>query len=191
AVRAVFDAARARGTGPNGIFALRLQRGSFTFFMEQAGLLFPGRDSDVARFEAAFGPTLFVHLSRRNKLAQAISLVRAQQTGLWHRHANGEELERTAPPEPPHYDRAAIAAQLEEFAAFDTAWADWFAREGVAPLRIDYDALIEAPRDVVASILEALSLDPSPADHVAVSTAKLADGVSAEWYAEFVRDARD
>ncbi len=36
--------------------------------------------SDVERIEKAFGSTLYVHLSRHNRLDQAISRVRADRT---------------------------------------------------------------------------------------------------------------
>ena len=34
--------------------------------------------------------------SRENKLAQAVSLIKAEQTGLWHIAPDGTELERVA-----------------------------------------------------------------------------------------------
>ncbi|MDX8350726.1 Stf0 family sulfotransferase, partial [Cognatiyoonia sp. IB215446] len=81
----VFGAATARGKGETEVFGLRLQRGSFAFFMDQVRFLYPDSASDVDRIKAAFGPTLFIYLSREDKLDQAISYIRAEQTGLWHR----------------------------------------------------------------------------------------------------------
>ena len=103
-IKAVFAAAIARGTQDTGIFGLRLQRHSFDFFMQQLGTLHPGLATDKDRISATFGPTLFIHLTRQNKLDQAISLVKANQTGLWHKSADGSDLERTAPHQDPIYD---------------------------------------------------------------------------------------
>ena len=107
-LKAVFAAALAEGTGDTETFGLRLQRGSFDFFMEQIHTLHPGQPSDLACIEAAFGPTVFIHLSRGDTLGQAISCLRAEQTGLWHRRADGTELERQDPKRQDGYDRAAI-----------------------------------------------------------------------------------
>ena len=82
AAAAVFQAALAQGKGKSDIFGLRLQRHSFDFFVDQWRLLHPSCFSDKSRFEAAFGKTLFIHLTRENKLEQAISYVKAKQTGL-------------------------------------------------------------------------------------------------------------
>lgn len=188
AAQAALDAGQQLGTGPNEVFGLRMQGGSFDFFRAQLEALHPGLPSDVARIEAAFGRTLFVHLSRADKLAQAISRTRAEQTGLWHRHADGSELERLAPPQEPHYDAEMIARHVAELTALEAAWAHWFERERIVPVRIDYDALAADPHGVLAELLDALGLDPAAAE-VEVPTARLADEVNADWAERFRRDA--
>ncbi len=181
ALDAVVNAAIARGKGGASIFGLRMQRGSFAYFMEQLALVASGQMADVARIEAVFGPTFFIHLTRPDRLGQAISLVRAEQSGLWHRRADGTELERAAPPKESQYDAAAIAHQIEKLTALDDAWERWFDQQGLQPLRISYDALSDDPQRVLADVLSALQLDPEKAKHVAPPTAKLADAHSREW----------
>ncbi|MEO0999898.1 MAG: Stf0 family sulfotransferase, partial [Pseudomonadota bacterium] len=95
------------------------------------------------------------------------------------------ELERLAPPAAPRYDRAAIARHLEELTALDRAWENWFAAEGIAPLRLRYETLATDPRAVLGEVLAALGRDPALASDVAVPTARLADATSAEWIARF------
>lgn len=70
------------------MFGLRLQRDSFAFFTDQLGLLQPTFASDRERMEAVFGKTRFIYLKREDHLDQAISRLRAQQTGLWHQKAD-------------------------------------------------------------------------------------------------------
>lgn len=185
ALRAAFEAALSRGKGDTGIFGLRMQRGSFDHFMQQLKLLVPGRMSDVERIEKAFGPTLYVHLSRPDRLNQAISRLRAEQTGLWHRNPDGSERERLAPPQEPRYDAAAIKRHMVALAALDEAWERWFKLEAIKPLRISYDALSKDPKRVLAQVLLALNLDPSRARSVGMPTAKLADALSREWRDRF------
>ncbi|WP_424970162.1 Stf0 family sulfotransferase [Dinoroseobacter sp. S76] len=185
ALQAVLDAGIARGRGETACFGLRMQRGSFPYFMDQLAQLLPDQPSDHARLEAAFGPLSFLHLSREDKLAQAVSRVRAEQSGLWHAHADGRELERTAPPAPPRYDHDAIAAHLAELSRFEEDWRLWFAREGIMPLRLTYESLAQDPQGVLAQVLAHLGRDPAAAEQVAIPTARLADAESADWIARF------
>ncbi len=185
AAAAVLAAAQKKGEAGTGIFGLRMQRPSFAFFMEQAAALFPGVPTDADRIRAAFGETLYIHLSRRDKLAQAISMVKAEQTGLWHRNADGSELERLAPPCPPAYDARRIRDKIETLTALDAEWPDWFAREGIKPLCLIYEDLSADLQDALARVLAALDLDPNLAEAVKTPTAKLADEISQQWAARF------
>lgn len=148
-LRDVFDAARKHGTQNTGIFGLRLQRHSFSFFMRQVDTLHPNLPSDLERFQAAFGDTLFIHLSRTNKIEQAVSYVKATQTGLWHMAPDGTELERLSEPQEPVYNADEIANQLAALTTQDDDWEGWFSNEGITPLRIRYDVLSNDPAAVL------------------------------------------
>ena len=91
-----------------------MQRHSFDFFTEKLLSFYPEHSNDVERFQAAFGRTLFVHLTRRDKVAQAVSYVKAQQTGLWHAAPDGTELERLSRPQEPAYDASEIRTRLRK-----------------------------------------------------------------------------
>lgn len=188
ALSAIFDAARARGTADTGIFGLRLQRGSFDFFIQQTAVLFPGLQSDVERIQAAFGQTLFIYLTRPNKLDQAISRVKAAQTGLWHMAADGTELERLSEPQDPHYDADAISHHLAELSELDDAWRDWFEREKLKPLAISYDELSSDPQNVLGIILNELGLEKKIAQSINPPTTKLADETNRIWANRFLAD---
>ncbi len=185
ALNAVFDAAIRCGTGDTGMFGLRMQWHSFEFFRKKLNCLHPALPSDADRMQAVFGATLFIHLTRPQKLEQAISRVIAEQTGLWHRAADGTEMERLSAPQEPVYDAAAISHHLAELTAFDEGWDGWFKDMAVEPLRISYDELSRDPQATLAGILEALGLDVTVADGLATPTAKLADDVSQAWAARF------
>ncbi|MGJ8585501.1 MAG: Stf0 family sulfotransferase [Marinosulfonomonas sp.] len=189
-IKAVFAAAILRGTQDTGIFGLRLQRDSFDFFMQQLGRLHPGLANDHDRFTAAFGPTLFIYLSRQDKLGQAISLTKANQTGLWHKSVDGSELERTAPHQDPVYDGDEITRQLDRLTKLDQDWRDWFAAENIAPLAISYEDLSAAPTKVLTQIFSQLGLPPDLVQGIAPNVAKLADATSQEWAERFVKENR-
>lgn len=190
ALAAVFEAALDYGRGKSNIFGLRLQRRSFDFFADQLRVLYPSRANDTARINAAFGETLFVHLTRDNKLDQAISYIRAQQSGLWHAAPDGTEIERLSEPKDPKYDAAAISAQLAAFKRMETEWEDWFSKEGLTPIRVTYSELSAAPYATLTSVLDALGLDPDPNAEITPPTAKLANEINAEWAERFRREQR-
>lgn len=183
--RRFLEAARVEGTAGTGVFGLRLMRENLADAMAIIAAVHPGLDSDRARFDAAFGPTAYVYLSREDMLAQAISRVRAEQSGLWHAAPDGTEIERTGPPRAPRYDRAAIATRLTELARHDRDWQDWFTAEGITPLRLRYEAIAEDPRAAVAAILTQIGQDPAHAAGLNPGTRRLADQTSAEWAARF------
>lgn len=188
ALSAIFKSALKRGTGDTGMFGLRLQRGSFDFFMQQIAVLYPKATGDVGRIRAAFGRTFFIHLTRSNKLDQAISLIKASQTGLWHKAPDGTELERLKAPQQPFYDAEEIARELASLKAMDEAWQDWFDQKELRPLRISYDDLSKAPNGTLEVILAELGLDRVLGQGIETPVSKLADATSQEWADRFRRE---
>ena len=182
----VFRAIMAEGSGSSDMFGLRLQRHSFDYFTRKLAVLHP-IGPDRRRFEAAFGKTAFIHLTRTDKVEQAVSYVKAEQSGLWHMAADGTELERLSPPREPVYDAAEIEKQFNELTAFDRDWARWFESQDIKPFRITYEALSAHPIDTLRSTLEALGLDPHTAKGLKPGVAKLADALSEDWVARFRR----
>lgn len=182
---AAFRTAHQKGLNGTELFGLRLQGHSFEFFCKKLAILHPEKLTDRERFERAFGPTLFVHLTRRDKVEQAVSYLKAQQTGLWHVAPDGSELERLAPHREPRYAHDEIQACVEAMTAYDHDWNDWFAREGIEPVRISYDNLSTDPIGTLRLVLECVGLDPAAADSVTPGTRKLADSTNRDWVERF------
>jgi LPS sulfotransferase NodH len=124
-------------------------------------------------------------LSRRDHVAQAVSRLKAEQSGLWHRNGDGSERERVAPHKEPAYDRAALARYVEESIDDNRGWEDWFAQNGIAPFRLAYEDLAANPEAMLRELLAATGREPSRAAGVAPATAILADEESQAWVARF------
>lgn len=184
----VFEAAIAKGRGSTNVFGLRLQRQSFQYFSEKLRVLCPGMASDADRIAQAFRETAFIHLRREDKVAQAVSYVKAQQSGLWHRSADGTELERLSPPGVLAYDGDTLKRQVDLFAANDIAWNDWFEREQIDPLRLTYEDLSADPLACVQRVLDLLGIDRHAARGVEPDTAILSDPVSRDWAARLRKE---
>jgi len=180
-MRAILAQVRQQGSNGTNVFGLRLMRKSFDYLMEQLDGLFPCLPSDAARFERAFGRTLYIHLSRDDKIAQAVSVVKAMQTGLWHIAPDGTELERAAPSRQPVYDADHIEREIAELTAYDADWEHWFKKERLQPLRVTYQELADNPSAILARILHSLGLDSDAADNVRPGVGKLADATSRDW----------
>ena len=188
---AYLKAAITAGKGGTGIFGLRLMRENLDELSAILDQVFPQLPSDRACIERAFGRILYIHLSRKDKLAQAISLVKAEQTGLWHIAPDGTEIERLAPPEEPQYDFSRINREVLELERYDAAWNSWFDAQGIEPLRIGYETLSANPAAALTGICEALGVQPLNARDVRPGVAKLADETSVDWMRRYRSDAGD
>ncbi|WP_246675623.1 MULTISPECIES: Stf0 family sulfotransferase [unclassified Mesorhizobium] len=186
---AYLNAAIAAGKGGTGIFGLRLMRENLDELSAILDRIFPGLVSDKARFERAFGRVLYIHLSREDKLAQAVSLVKAQQTGLWHVAPDGTELERVGPPGEPRYDFGRIKDEVAGLDGYDTAWNMWFAEQEVIPLRIGYERLSSDPVATLASVCDALGVQAPDAGDIRPGVARLADETGLDWMRRYHLDA--
>jgi trehalose 2-sulfotransferase len=176
------DAARRHGTAGTSCFGMRIMWRDMPGLLARLAPLFDSHD-DRDRLRSAFGVEHYVHLSRRDMVAEAVSLVIAQQSGLWHRNADGSERERTKPPEQPHYDRATIASELQMLHDEAVGWRSWFASNGISPLVVTYEELADSPSRQLARVLAHLGVASSMA--LQPGTAKLADDLNIEWSERF------
>ena len=183
--RSVTAAVLKAGTANTDIFGLRLMRKSFGYLAQLLAACDPGQPDDATRFKRAFGSPLYIHLTRGDKIAQAVSLLKATQTGLWHAAPDGTEIERTAPPKQPTYDATLIAQHVAELCADDAAWGDWFERENIQPLHLTYEDLAQDPQGTLTDILRRLGLEHARAGSIKPQVAKLADKTSQDWIAQF------
>lgn len=184
-LEAVFDAIRDKGRGSGQMFGVRQQAHSNRALFAALTSLYPKLDGDVARLEAVFGPMRFIFLNRADKVAQAVSYLKAEQSGLWHMRADGTELERLSAPSEPVYDRAALSKAVAEFEGYAADWEAWFGANGVTPLRLTYDEVSGSPVEALRRVLSHLELDLGAAKGIEPSVAKLADQTSLDWIARY------
>jgi LPS sulfotransferase NodH len=185
ALSVVFQAAIVEGRLDTGIFGLRLQRPSFDYLSQKLNILHPGLSNDAERFRKAFGRTAFIHLTRQDKVEQAVSQVRAEQTGLWHVAPDGKEIERVSPSQTPLYDPDRIKACFDKMTEYDRQWDRWFATENINPLRISYESLSAYPSNTLSEILCYFELEYEAVNTVKAGVAKMADKINQDWAMRF------
>lgn len=158
------------GTTQNGILAVKLH----SWHMER--LLHFGR------LTTAFPMPVFVRLTRRDKLGQAISLVRARQTMAFHAHWDKSAAE--------HYDPTAIHEVLKGLIALSGRWTAYFSRNGVEPLHLDYEDLQRDPQAALRKIAwrAGVALPDADLERKAPALSIQRDEVSLEWRARFVAE---
>ncbi|BCW90852.1 Trehalose 2-sulfotransferase [Alphaproteobacteria bacterium SO-S41] len=96
------------------------------------------------RVEAFLRAPSYIHIWRREKLAQAISFVVAVQTNSWRSFQQ--------PACEPVYDRPAIASALEDLTRQEACWRDYFAARAIEPLTICYEELIARPQQWIDAV---------------------------------------
>ena len=187
--RRYVDAVIKEGRGGTGIFGLRVMYENLGEMCERLALLHPDAGSGRALIEAAFGRVLYIYLSREDKIAQAISLMKAEQSGLWHITRDGGELERTQSHLEPHYDGQRIGEIVRELEHDDAAWRAWFKTSGIDPLPLTYNGLSADPHGGLARVLDALGMDSSNVSSIPITTGKLADRQSQDWSTRFKEES--
>jgi trehalose 2-sulfotransferase len=173
-------AALAAGRTSNGVFGGRIMAETLP---ELVGDLAAGSGSavtDVELLSARFGRLGFVHLRRRDVVAQAVSWAKALQTHYWH---PGEAVEPGG--RPPHYDEELIGRLVAAIDRFEAGWTRWFAAHGIVPCHVVYEELAADPLHTAHKVLDHLGLHVPPGRQLVVGHHRQADQVNADWAARF------
>jgi len=182
-------AAMAEGTTGNGVFAARIMWGTLDELVARLRPLYPGMAgaSDLELLNRAFGRTRFVYLRRGDVVAQAVSLLRAEQTDVWHDTAG----ENSEPVREPYFDFGRIEGLVREIEGDNLAWQRWFGSAGVQPHLVRYEELEVAPVEIALGVLGFLGLELAPGRQVVVRHKRLADELNAAWIDGYLREKRD
>jgi trehalose 2-sulfotransferase len=169
-------AAIAVGSTGNGVFGARVMWGTMG---EVVGKLRVANGHplapDVEVLEQVLGRTRFVHLQRRDVVAQAVSWARAEQSGYWQ---GGDEI---SPGWRPSFDFDEVDAYVNEITVHNAAWHDWFEACGIVPFQASYEEMVADMAGTTSAILKFLGVE-LPAGHAAnPGTRRQADGVNDDW----------
>jgi len=137
------------GTTPNGLFGAKLMWGYFGDLLARLGTTPDG--PAVEALTARFGRLAWVHVTRGDKVAQAVSLWRAVQTRAW--------SAADAPEAQPVYDARGIGHLRDQLVAHDAAWRAWFAAKGIAPHAVEYERFAADHTATLRGVLAYLGLE--------------------------------
>lgn len=184
---AYIEAVRRTGSAGTNICGIRLMQENAAALFRELRVVFPEAAHDRDLLDMAFGDVRFIHLSRQDKVAQAVSYVRARQSGLWHRGRDGTVIEELEAMEQTGYSRARLAEIVATYEREDAAWAAWFQDQGITPIQVTYETLAASPLTELRRILSGLGLDPAQADAVSPATRPIGDDESRAWIESFRR----
>ena len=135
------DIASRRST-PNGVFAAKVHSGHLLGVLDRCGL----------GVELWGVPVRWVRLRRRDRLAQAVSLVVAHQTGQWRPVARQQGE--------PSYDLAATRTAMDEIEAWEAVWERRLAERPEPQLSFWSEDLVADTRAAIDQTLALLGEGP-------------------------------
>lgn len=167
-------------TTPNGVFGTKIMWApSFNYFLGRLRQI-KGNEK-LAR--SALVPSLFpnvryIWVTRRDKVRQAVSHLRAMQTGIW----KVEKGEKPAPVRQPYFDAQAIDYLIMVNLMSEAAWQEYFAECGVIPFTVAYEDLPATLEETTLKILQYLDIPvPERLPFAEPRVEKQGDALSEEW----------
>jgi trehalose 2-sulfotransferase len=160
-----------RKTSPNGVFGIKAHWGQY-------------REAVGDREPASLFPNLhFVEVSRTDRLRQAISWVRALQTGNW------SSLMSPAGATAAVFDRDEIERRIARLDREQAAWLEFFRAHSTAPHRITYEELADDPERTIRELFGYLGVEPAAGFQlVPAAMERQSDELSEEWVARYLAE---
>jgi len=159
------------GATPNGIYGLKI-------FAHQHDWI----EGDT-KWTSVLPNLQFIFLRRRDMLGQAISWARALQTGQY-RHGQ-------MPTGEAGFDGEAILARLRAIVTEYARWELYFARNEIAPLRLVYEEVIDAPQQAIDRVAGLFNLPHVHADTRQIGVLVQRDEVTECWRQRFAEEFGD
>jgi LPS sulfotransferase NodH len=153
----------ARKTSPNGVFGLKA-------FFPQLQELGRSEVGDV------FPNLHCIHITRRDRVRQAVSYWRAIQTEQW---ASDHPVRN---PRPVRFDAGEIRALVDRIEREEQAWKSFFEAGFILPVRIAYEQMVETLEETVLRVLSFLGVEvPAGFELPPPTIQRQADELSEEW----------
>jgi LPS sulfotransferase NodH len=193
--RAFLDYHRAiltKWTGGNGVFSAKIMWGHLDLLHTRVQAA-PGGEAcagatpwqTVTKLHPA--PKV-IWMTRKDKVRQAISMVRAKQTGVFSTMHLDKGLKQAAAAA--EYDFHLIRFYVEKFTMEDELWKRLFHEEKICPHRIENEEFIQNPKDATVAILTALGMpEPTTWHWPEIPIRRQSDATTEEWRARYHEEA--
>lgn len=137
------------------------------------------------RLDKLFLQPKYVWLSRRDKLAQAISEVMAIETNVWLVNAHPDWYKERVT-HVPTFNFVTIRNFVERFKLYDACWEQFFASHEIAPFRVIYEEFEQDYEGTLLRLLDYLEIE-RPADLIIPppAIAKQRTELNAQWAEQY------
>jgi trehalose 2-sulfotransferase len=168
-----------RFSTPNGVFGAKLMWPQLIALTHRLKAIPEYRDAPACELLGSVFPNLHVvYLTRRDKLRQAISLLKAWQTDIW-------VVRQAASPAPrgdTRFDRTGIEHAMLRLNSWERLWEIYFQGCSIQPFTLAYEELVEAYEETTIGVLKHLGI-PLPAEVVvgAPRIVRQADAQTEDW----------
>ena len=159
------------GRTPNGIYGVKLFGWNFD-------------NLKTTRWAERLPNLSFIYLERRDILGQAISRVRAENTGFW---SSFEEKSK----QDPNYNYDAIDKTMRSIVLQQQRWRLFFAYNGLGHLTVIYEQMQNNPQLTISMVARYMGLDDVRIDPGDVGLKVQRDDLTKEWRQRFIAESRN
>lgn len=202
---------RECATTDDGVFAVKTMWDRFEIFLKKAREEYERDDIlrgaipdrlDWPSVKEYFPASRIILLTRKDRVGQAISYIRAHQTGVWHRIEGGQEgIENTSTNEfreqrqRNYFDPNFIKLIMDNFRWQEESWRKLFWLECIKPLEIEYDSFLQNKESVIRQVAELMGLPFDAINSIKEPPNKpVRDSLKKSWralYSELVNDQNE
>jgi LPS sulfotransferase NodH len=167
----------------NGVFAHKILRYSYEPFIERMRQLDGfGELAETEILKTLFPGLQCIYIRRRDRLAQAISLLKAEQSAVW--HINEKRLNHV---DPVHFKWTGIDGLVRDLQEQERRWEELIKCAGVPCVEVFYEDLIREREAEMNRIINALEIK-SPAfrlDFKQLAHRPTRDGTNKQWRSRY------
>jgi LPS sulfotransferase NodH len=165
---AYVDGVVRRRTTSNGVFALKIHWENYA----------RRRELDGFDFEMLPQPITWIHIERHDLVAQAVSYVKADQSGVFAVRTGQPRVSAAV-----HFDDEALVAAFHRARDGARHWSEFFVRSGITPIEVAYEELDADYEATIGRVMTELGFPDvvvPPAIHL-----RQADDINVVWAARF------
>jgi LPS sulfotransferase NodH len=180
------------GTSSNGVFGMKVHIHQFLYSCGKMRLL-PGmgKKTEFELMRAVYGEHRYVWIRRRDKLAQAISYLKATQSNIWWDSEVPPAPYSAPTPERMHFDLRGIDRDMARMEREDAEWKAYFDAHDIEPIEVFYEELTTAYDATALRVLHLLGiLPPLGLQFSTRLLKKQANGESRRWAERYMRLSR-
>ncbi|MFK7802342.1 MAG: Stf0 family sulfotransferase [Anaerolineae bacterium] len=172
----------------NDVFGFKIMPHHFFELEQRLKKEFQTTNSMFELINSIFPNTKYIWLTRRNRVRQAISYLKAHQSNQWYAMEENGNQERENVHE---YDFETINMLIRSLTSQDSMWQDYFGQAGIRPLVLVYEDFAKAPQETIKSILSYLEISVSADWELTLPkrSKRLADTTSEEWYQRYKKES--